>query len=152
LQTSGVPAVHVPLWHVSAPLHASPSEQDVPFVTGVATQPVLGLHESVVHGLPSLQVSDVPAVHVPLWHVSAPLQALPSEHDVPFATAVFAHTPELHVSVVHGFPSLQSAATAHGWQPAIGVFAHPELVLHESVVHALPSLQLSGVPAVHVPL
>jgi hypothetical protein len=133
-------------------LQASPSEHDVPFATGVAVHPVDALQPSVVHGFPSLQTSGVPAVHVPLWHVSPPLHAFPSEHDVPFATAVFAHTPALHVSVVHGLPSLQSAATAHGWQPAIGEFTQPELVLHESVVHALPSSQLSAVPAVHVPL
>src|SRR5439155_14353096 len=32
LQLSGVPAWHAPAWHVSAPLHALPSEHAVPFV------------------------------------------------------------------------------------------------------------------------
>jgi hypothetical protein len=43
------------------------------------------LQLSVVQTLPSLQVSGVPAVHTPLWHVSFPLQALPSAHEVPFS-------------------------------------------------------------------
>jgi hypothetical protein len=88
LQLGGVPAVQVPDWQVSAPSQASPSEHEVPFVTAVLTQPVAGLQESVVHGLPSLQLGAVPAVQLPDWHVSSPLQALPSEQDDPFATGV----------------------------------------------------------------
>jgi hypothetical protein len=42
---------------------------------------------SVVHGSLSLQLSGVPVAHVPFWHVSWPLQTLPSLHDVPFETA-----------------------------------------------------------------
>jgi hypothetical protein len=53
-------------------------------VTGAATQPVAGLHESVVHRLPSLHTSAVPAAQEPAWHVSAPLHALPSLQAVPF--------------------------------------------------------------------
>jgi hypothetical protein len=47
-------------------LQAFESAQDVPFSTGAVVQPVDGLHPSVVHALPSLQVSAVPAVQVPL--------------------------------------------------------------------------------------
>jgi hypothetical protein len=46
-------------------LQAFPSEHEVPLVTGVLTHPVAGLHESVVHGLPSLQLGAVPAVQLP---------------------------------------------------------------------------------------
>jgi hypothetical protein len=31
----------------------------------------------------------VPGVHCPAWQVSVPLQALPSEHEVPLVTAGF---------------------------------------------------------------
>jgi hypothetical protein len=111
LQVSAVPAAQVPDWQVSAPLQALPSGQGVPFETGVVVHPVEGLQPSVVHTLPSLHVGGVPAVQVPDWQVSAPSQASPSEHDVPFATAVLTQpVAGLQESVVHGFPSLQLGA------------------------------------------
>src|SRR5262249_2376556 len=111
--TGGAPAVQLPARHVSAPLHASPSLHDVPsglagcvaarpsetsrvhglpssahgLVFAVKTQPVVGLHVSVVHALSSSHASGVPAVQLPAWHVSAPLQALPSLHGVSFVFA-----------------------------------------------------------------
>jgi len=54
---------------------------------GVVVQPLDGLQESVVQLLPSLQTSAVPALQLPDWHVSAPLQTLPSPHAVPLAAA-----------------------------------------------------------------
>jgi hypothetical protein len=65
LQASGVPAVQAPLWQVSLPLQTLASEQAVPSAAGIAVQPTAGLQPSVVHGLPSLQVSGAPVVHVP---------------------------------------------------------------------------------------
>jgi hypothetical protein len=65
LQLRGVPAVHVPLWHVSVPLQALPSAHAEPLGSGGFWQPVTGLQLFAVHGLPSLQVSGVPAVQVP---------------------------------------------------------------------------------------
>jgi hypothetical protein len=150
-QLSGVPAEQSPAWHVSAPLQVSPSEHDVPFATAACVQPVAGLQPSVVQTLPSSQFGGVPAWHVPAWHVSAPLQASPSEHDVPFATVGFWQTPALQTSLVQGLLSLQSAATLHDWQPAIGVWLQPVTGLHASVVQALLSLQLSGVPDAQTP-
>jgi len=99
-------------------LHAFPSEHEVPFVTGVYTQPVAGLHVSVVHGLLSLQVSAVPDLHWLPWHVSTPLHAFPSEQDDPFGTAVCVHRsfPSSQASTVHGAVSEQSGA-APGTQP-----------------------------------
>jgi hypothetical protein len=84
----GVPAVQTPAWQVSAPLQTLPSAQAVPLSTGVLLQPVTGLQLSVVQTLPSLQLSAVPAVQVPLWQVSTPSQTSPSLHDEPFGTAV----------------------------------------------------------------
>jgi hypothetical protein len=118
----------------------------------VVVQPEAGTHESVVHTLPSLQVSGVPAVHTPLWQVSAPLQALPSGHAVPFGRSALLHTPAAQVSVVHGFESSQSPFTVHELHEGMGVCWQPLTALHVSVVHAFPSLQLSVVPAAQVPV
>jgi hypothetical protein len=152
LQTSGVPAVHTPAWQVSAPLQTVESGHAVPFATLVVVQPEAGLQPSVVHTLPSLQTSGVPAVHVPFWQVSAPLHAFVSAHAEPFGRTALLHTPEAQVSVVHGFESLQSAATLHELHPPMGVCWQPLTALHVSVVHASLSLQLSAVPAAQFPL
>ncbi len=99
----GVPAQPPPL-QVSFTVQGSPSSQES--VLLVCTQPVAASHESVVQGLLSLQSSGVPAVQVPFWQVSAPLQALPSEQEVPLATAVCETEPlALQVSVVQALPS-----------------------------------------------
>ena len=55
---------------------------------GVCAQPLTVLQLSAVQALPSLQLRAVPAVQVPPWQVSAPLQTFASAHDVPFRTAV----------------------------------------------------------------
>jgi len=132
-------------------LHTLPSLHDVPFVSGGCWQPATVSQVSVVQALLSLQLSGVPDVHAPAWQVSAPLQTLPSLHEVPFATAVFEQMPAVQTSVVHGLLSLQSELTLHGTQPGVAVCTHPETGLQVSVVQALLSVQLSGVPAVHVP-
>jgi hypothetical protein len=111
LQLSAVPAVQAPLWQVSAPLQTLLSEHVVPFSTGAFWHPVPALQLSVVQTLLSLQLRAVPAVQVPLWQVSAPLQTLPSEHDVPLAKLGLEHTPAVQTSEVHRFPSAQSAPT-----------------------------------------
>jgi hypothetical protein len=108
LQLSAVPELQVPAWHVSLPLQTLPSAQGVPFSTGVVEQPKVGLQLSEVQTLPSLQLSAVPAVHVPPWQVSPPLQTLPSLHEVPFSTAVLAQpVTGLQLSEVQMLPSLQ---------------------------------------------
>src|SRR3989442_1025728 len=91
LQLRAVPEVQTPAWQVSAPLHALPSLHEVPFASAVCRQPASGSQVSAVHGLASLQLSAVPARQRPAWHVSAPLHALPSLHEVPFATAACWH-------------------------------------------------------------
>src|SRR5262245_25111577 len=70
LHTSGAPIWHnPPAVHVSAPLHASPSEHDDPAALGVWKHPVPGSQPSVVQGLASAQSSAVPG-----WHDPEPLQ------------------------------------------------------------------------------
>ena len=88
LQFGAAPEAQVPFWQVSEPLHWFPSEQDVPFGTGEVLQPVAGLQKSFVQEFPSLQIGGAPGLHTPPRQVSAPLQALPSEQEVPFATGV----------------------------------------------------------------
>jgi hypothetical protein len=92
-------------------LHTVASAHDVPLATAVLTQPDAVLQLSVVHTLASLQLSAAPGVHRPAWHVSAPLQALPSVHDVPSGADGLAHEPALQTSDVQGSPSAQSAFT-----------------------------------------
>jgi hypothetical protein len=62
------------------------SAQEVPLTTGVFWQPLDGLQLSVVHTLPSVQLSGVPVVQAPFWQVSAPLQAVASAQEVPLST------------------------------------------------------------------
>ena len=122
-----------------------------------------------MHTFESLQLSDVPAVHVPPWQVSAPLQTLPSRHDVPLRTAVLVQpVVALQVSVVHTLLSLQLSAVpavqVPAWQVsaplhtvpsrhevplATAVFEQPNTGSQASVVHTFESLQLSAAPAVH---
>jgi ABC-type glucose/galactose transport system permease subunit len=171
LQLRAVPAVHTPAWHVSAPLHAFPSLQEVPLRSAVCWHPAIGSQVSVVQKLLSLQSRGVPATHTPAWHVSAPLQRLPSLHEVPFASVVCWHpVTGSQVSVVHGLLSLQlsgvPAVQVPAWHVSTPLHVFPSLhevpfasaVLwqpvsgsHVSAVHGLLSLQLSAVPAVQMP-
>lgn len=57
-------------------VHALPSLHAA--VLFVNTHPLAGLHESLVHTLPSLQVSAPLPMHCPPEHVSVVVQALPS--------------------------------------------------------------------------
>jgi hypothetical protein len=164
-RTSGVPGTHAPTLHSSAPLQTSPSEHETAF--GAFTQPLAALHESSVHTLPSLQFGAVPAWHDPPPHTSAPLQALPSEHETVFG-AFTQPLAGLHVSSVHTLPSLQFGAVPAWHDPpphtsaplqalpsehetVFGAFTQPLAALHESSVHTLPSLQFGAVPAWHDP-
>jgi len=121
-----------------------------------------------VQGLPSSQLTGDPGVHVPALQSSAPLQALPSEHDVPLVLTVktqpVAGTQEF---VVHGLPSSHpNGAGAGAHTPAeqlsaplhrlpseqlvpstIGVKTQPPLTgLQELVVQGLLSSHTTGVP------
>ena len=102
--------------------------------------PVAGSQLSAVHAFPSSQLSGVPAVHVPAWQVSSPLQTLPSEHDVPLATGVWMHpVAGSQLSAVHAFP----------WSQLSGVPWHaPEPVQASPPVQAFPSLHAAPTLAV----
>ena len=80
----------------------------MPFVTAEFTQPVVVLQLSLVHTLLSLQLRALPAVQVPFWQVSLPLQTLPSPHEVPLRTGLCVQPKTgSQASVVQGLLSLQ---------------------------------------------
>jgi hypothetical protein len=85
--------------HVSVPLHALLSPHDVPGVTGVCVTPPAGVHPSVVHGLPSSTGTTPVPLHVPPWHLSIGVHALPSLHVVPSGFAGFEQTPVVVLQV-----------------------------------------------------
>src|SRR3989442_1201112 len=119
LQVGGVPGVQTPDWQVSSPLQTLLSTHGVPFATGGRWQPAMGSQVSMVHGFPSLQLSAMPCVQLPFWHVSLPLHTLASLHEVPFGTTVCLQPATgSQVSVVHGLASAQVSAVPAVHTPA----------------------------------
>ena len=130
--------MHVPLWHVSVCVHALVSLHAVPSgFAGLLHRPVAGLQVPTSwHWSLAVQTTGFDPVHVPLWHASVCVQALPSLHAVPFGAFGFeqvpvaeshapatwhwplavhetgfapVHVPDWHVSVcVQGLPSLHA--------------------------------------------
>jgi hypothetical protein len=94
-QSTALPAVQTPPWHVSLCVQALPSLQLVPFgLFGFEHAPVAGLHTpGMWHASPSPQSTGAPPVQTPPWHVSVCVQALPSLHPVPFGLFGFEHMP-----------------------------------------------------------
>jgi hypothetical protein len=84
--------VHVPAWQVSFRSQALPSLQDVPFAAGGFEHcPLVGSQVPAVwHGCDAVHVTWLPAAHTPAWQESLRSQRLPSLHDVPLATFVYA--------------------------------------------------------------
>jgi hypothetical protein len=160
LQTSGCPALQVPLPHTSAPSHKSLSGHGA--VLFAVAQPVAGTHESSVHTLPSSQTSGCPALHVPLPHTSAPSHKSLSGHGAVLnvcwqpctgsqessvhglPSSQFSGELGMHVPPPHTSAPLHTVPSAH--ETVFGVFAQPLTTEQVSSVHTLPSLQSSGVP------
>src|SRR5262249_10252817 len=96
--------------------------------------PVAASQLSSVHGLPSLQTSGDPAVQVPFWQVSTPLQALPSLQLVPFgALASVGHAP---------LDPVQASATSQGL--AAGRHRVPAAARTSAGQEALDPVQVSA--------
>jgi hypothetical protein len=153
-------------------LQTLPSLQEVPAAIGVCATPPTGLHESVVHGLPSSTTTGTPDVQwPPVSQVSRPLQAFASSQKVETVTAMWmAPVAGLHASMVQGLPSssvggvpatqepaalhvsspLQASPSEHD-APATGVCVAPVAGLHASSVHGFPSSIASGGPPMHAP-
>jgi hypothetical protein len=93
-QVKAVPA-QVPAVQTSLLVHALPSSHAVPSAAaGVEHIPVAGLHAPATwHWSEAVQVTGLEPTHVPLWHVSVCVQALPSLHAVPLAAFGVEHWP-----------------------------------------------------------
>ena len=165
LQSVAAPGKHAP------PLQVSPKVQALLSLHGslllVKIQPPLASHVSVVHGLPSLQTTNLPGAQVPPLHTSLSVQLLPSLHGL----LVVLYTQPvltLQLSAVHTLPSSQSVASPGKQEPSAQVSPtvqallslHAALLLeneqpltgsHKSLVHRLPSLQVSPLPLTQVP-
>jgi hypothetical protein len=97
LQTTGLLPVHVPVWQVSACVHASPSLHAAPLaLAGLLHVPVPELHTPALwHWSCAVQTTGLAPVHAPVWHVSACVHASPSLHAVPSVLAGLLHAPVL---------------------------------------------------------
>lgn len=137
-QLSEEPGWQLPPWHASPIVHWLPSLHVVPSALE-CVQPVAATQESVVQTLPSSQSGAVPDLQMVPEQVSRPLQALPSEHDVPTGTGGYSHCPVAeHVSCEHGSPSSQ---IVQAW-PAL-----PHADVEVPLTHVEPFQQ----PAQHAP-
>jgi hypothetical protein len=136
----GVPAMHMPLaLHVSWPSQTVASSQAVPAFTGVCVTPVVGAHESAVHGLPSVVVGGVPAMQLPpALHVSCPLHTVASSQAVPVVTGV-CFTPAIgsHESAVQGLPSSVATGLPGVQLPTLHTSPDVHRLLSEQVVPSL---------------
>src|SRR2546426_581715 len=94
-QTTEFPPMHVPPWHVSVCVHAFPSLHALPSdFAGFEQVPVAGLHvPASCHWSGVGQTTAFPPVHVPPWHVSVWVHALPSLHALPSGFAGLEQVP-----------------------------------------------------------
>ena len=76
LQSTALPAWHLPAAQVSPLVQALPSSQ--PAVLALCRQPLAGSQLSSVQGLPSLQLCGLPPTQLPFAHMSATVHTLPS--------------------------------------------------------------------------
>ena len=91
----------MPAWQTSVWVHALPSLQLVPLAAcGFEHVPVLGLQVPATwHWSLAVQVTGLDPVHVPAWHESLCVHALPSLQLVPFAASGFEHVPVVGLQV-----------------------------------------------------
>ena len=157
LQVTGLAPLHVPVWQVSLWVQALPSLQAEPSaLLGLLQVPLAGSQVPAVwHWSCALQVTGLAPLHVPAWHVSDCVQALPSLQAAPSALFGLLHVPLAgsHVpgtwhwsmaSQMTGFEPLQVPA----WHVSESVQASPSLQLAPS---ALLGLLQTPVAGAHVP-
>ena len=168
VQVLSVPLTQTLAAQTSPMVQASPSSHGETLAANV--QPVAGSQPSTVHGFLSSQSTPMPE-QLPFTHASFTVQAEPSSHGPPGATAEFAHLPELvsQTSVVqallslqvfawpgtqtlatHASPTVQRSPSVHGSPPA-AVAVQPLAGSQASVVQGLPSSQVRYSPGVHTP-
>jgi hypothetical protein len=176
--TVAVPAVQVPLWHVSGVHLLASRSQLVPLVLlgGVPQVPVLGLQVALLWhaSAPPQVIVTGPVTQTPLWQVSA-VHLLPFSQPDPSDFAGFVHMPvaeshvpalwhwslavhvtgvPLHVPLWHTSPVVQLLPSLH--VAALFVCMQPFARSQLSSVHGLLSLQemalLEQAPFMHVPV
>jgi hypothetical protein len=171
-----VPDVHEPAGcKVNVPVHIAVPHVVPSALLGLVQTPVPGTQlPALWHWSSALHVTELPALHVPPWHVSSVHRFASRSHDTPFALATGAgqpdagthapmvwhwsvvhvtaepttHVPDWHVSAVQRFPS-----ALHDVPFALGTTAEHEPVaglhvpglLHWSPVHTTEA------PAEHTP-
>jgi hypothetical protein len=106
LQTVGCPGVPTPFMQASPDVQALPSLK-VLVLSLVNTQPEVGLQESSVQGLLSLQTSALPGVAVPFIQRSFVVHAFPSLYGLVLSLVNTQPEVGLQESSVHGLLSLQ---------------------------------------------
>lgn len=159
------PAAQLPPMHASGSLHALPSVHAA--VLAMCTQPLAELHESSVHGLPSLQPSEGPGVHRLFLQTSPAVQASLSVQAPPVGVCVqppaasqlssvqllpswqSRPVPGVHTELAHASPEVQALPSSHA--PLNAWCVQPDSALQPSVVHGLPSSQPSAVPDLQSP-
>jgi hypothetical protein len=113
VQVTGLLPLQTPALQLSACVQAFPSLHAVPSTAaGFEQAPVEGLQvPGTWQASWAVQVIGIPALQAPTpSQVSAPLQPLPSLHEVPADTGVCAQTPFVpQLSTVHGLPSSHEA-------------------------------------------
>jgi hypothetical protein len=94
-QLTAVPVHRPSALHASPKVQALPSLQVVPMAaTGLEQLPVAGLHVPATwHASSAAQVTGLPPVQEPDWHVSVCVQALPSLQAVPLGALGFEQVP-----------------------------------------------------------
>src|SRR5881392_157761 len=142
VQTAGMGTVPVPLWQVFVWAQALPSLHAVPLLAfGWEHRPVAVLQVPATwHWSSALQTTGLAPVQVPLWQVSACVQALPSLHAVPLLAFGLEHWPVAVLQVPatwHWSSALQTTGLlpvqSPLWQVSVCVQALPSL-------HAVPLL------------
>jgi hypothetical protein len=126
-QFAAGPPTHAPPAQVSPVVHRSRSSQLAALF--VCVHPLAGTHESVVHGLLSLQFVGPPAPQTPAEHVSPVVHGLPS-----------LHTPALNVTHV--------PAALHIWQ-SVRLFPPHALPQHRPSTQGRPPPHMGS--RVHCP-
>lgn len=125
----GGPPMHEASKQKSSFVHASPSSHVVGGESGI--HPLMRLHPSAVHGLPSehKKLIGAPCWQLPFEHTSPRVHAMPSLHGFLLCRCTQPSV-AIHASVVHGFPSMHRFLNSPLQVEPMHVSAH---------VHALPS-------------
>jgi len=150
VQAAGLDPLHVPDWHVSVCVQASPSLQVVPFASaGFEQAPVLGLHVPAPwHWSCAAHVTTFDPLQVPDWQVSVCVQALPSLHAVPFARFTSAGQDAvvpLQLSAASHWPAAGRHTVVEGWNASAGQAA--DVPVQVSATSQAPADARQSVPA-----